>query len=187
MLPQFRLPRRVWAPVLMVVGLWVVVEAVSSADGLLNHRVLDATVAGGHVSWMPPFVPEWGWLFPVVVFLAIRWCAQHGGSRRECLVVAMAPMAVALLALAAATVYTSGLQTLLVPLGLGGRLIISGQTTIGTLVLTQGFLSTAFTAVGSCLGAYWLYFHLVKHGHLAPAPDAPREPALSEPNAQPTA
>jgi hypothetical protein len=186
MLPQLRLPRRVWAPVLVVVDLWVAAEAISVAANLLAHRALIATAAGRPMSWMPPFVPEWGWLFPVAIFLAIRWCAQHGGSRRECLLVAVLPMVAALLALTAVMVYVSGLRALLVPLGLGSRLVADGQMSIGDLNTAQRALSTAFTAVGSCLGAHWLYLHLAKHGHLAPAPDAPHEPAPSEPNAQPT-
>ncbi len=75
--------RRVIAPMLMAVGVWLGTALIGEALRFLHRYRLDLLMQhrGG---WLPPEMPGLDWLMFVVVFIAVHLCASRGGTRREC-------------------------------------------------------------------------------------------------------
>lgn len=152
--------RRVIAPALIAVGVWLGAMLVESLWGLLDRAAMDSIYGAGRIAWVPPVIPRLDWAVVVGAFLAVHLCASRGGSRRECVAAGLSPLIVGGLAGLAFLLLVAGPASL--GLGLGFVRAI-GHVTLGTAVMVraqlQGLLGVGF----ACLAATWLYFFAVRH------------------------
>ena len=148
--------RRVIAPALLAIGVWFGVTVLNSLGTLLDRRIMDSVLAREAGSWMMPVMPPLQWLLLPAVFVAIYLCASRGGTRRECILVALSPLILGGLVQILILFSAAGLS--LFSIAIGVRAVLSGDTSLGTFVMTRQSLRDLLSLGGSCLAATWLYF-----------------------------
>ena len=155
--------RRVITPMLMGVGVWLGTALVGEALRLLHKYRLDLLMQhrGG---WLPPAIPGLDWLVFVAVFIAVHLCASRGGTRRECILVGVAPLVVAIVGYLALLVWMAGGLRLGMAIG-----IVPADVSLGAAVAAQGYTLKLLGVVGTCLAATWLYFFTVSRLHERPS------------------
>ena len=151
--------RRVIAPALIAVGVWCGVTLVSTLPPVLARRAIDSVAAGQAGNW--PLVPSVYWLLPPTLFLAAHLCASRGGTRRECILVAISPLVVAGPLLLVMIFQQAG--TSVFSLGFGVGPVVRGDVTLGTVVMARAYMEHLLGLAGTCLAAIWLYFFAVRH------------------------
>ena len=154
--------RRVIAPMLMGVGVWLGTALVGEALRILHTYGLHHLIAHRE-GWLPPAMLSLDWLVFVVVFIAVHLCASRGGTRRECILVGLAPLVVAIVGYLALLVWMTGGLRLGMAVG-----IVPADVTPGAAVSAQAYTGKLFGVVGTCLAATWLYFFAVSRVHERP-------------------
>jgi len=154
--------RRVIAPALIAVGISVGAVFVESLWRILDRAVMDSMYSARQGAWLVPVIPRLDWAVVVGAFLAARLCASRGGSRTECIAVALAPMAVAGLFVLTLTLQMAGLWVLPLGLGLSHPLLVGGLS-VGTAIAVRAMLQQFLGLAGACLAATWLYFFAARH------------------------
>ncbi len=158
--------RRVIAPALIAVGVWLGVALGGAVAVFFERRMIDSAAAGEGGNWMMPVVPPFGWLLPLAVFLAAHLCASRGGTRRECILVALSPLVVVgLLALVVIFHYAG---TAAFSLGFGVGPVVRGHVTLGTAIMARQYMRQFLGLAGTCLAATWLYFFAARRMHERP-------------------
>ena len=103
------------------------------------------------------------WLVFVVVFIAVHLCASRGGTRRECILVGVAPLVVTVVGYLALLVWMTG--NLLLGMAIG---IVPADESVGVAVSAQTYVAKLLGVAGTCLAATWLYFFTVSRVHERP-------------------
>jgi hypothetical protein len=154
--------RRVIAPMLMAVGVSVGIAVVGEALRILHMYRLELLMQhrGG---WLPPPMLSLDWLVFVVVFIAVHLCGSRGGTRRECILVGVAPLVVAIVGYLALLVWMTGGLRLGMAIG-----IVPADKSLGAAVSAQTYVAKLLGVVGTCLAATWLYFFTVRRVHERP-------------------
>jgi hypothetical protein len=153
--------RRVFVPAMLSVASWVGTAGVGALLGWTIRGAINSLLAEhppeSSLRWIGPVVPSLDWLVFVVVLLAVRLCARRGGSRAECALVGLAPAVVGALAYGAVLIKLTGLQTFSIALG-SLRPVVSGGTTLGSMVTARVYLAELMGLFLRCLAATWLWF-----------------------------
>ena len=100
----------------------------------------------------------------VVVFIAVHRCASRGGTRRECILVGVAPLLLAIVGYLALLVWMTGGLRLDMAIG-----IVPADESLGVAVSAQTYIAKLLGVVGTCLAATWLYFFAVSRLHERPS------------------
>ena len=149
--------RRVIAPALIAVGVWFGAMLVQMVWQVLDKYAMDSMISQRGGTWMPPVMPTLDCLVLVGVFLAVRLCASRGGSRRECMLVGLAPAIVGGLAGLGLLLSLAGPAFLALGMGFGHG-IVMGQVTMGAAMAVRQLLQQVLGLGFTCLAATWLYF-----------------------------
>ncbi len=146
--------RRVGAPILLAVGVWTGVTLLSFGCYFLTKGAMNSLIAG-KAAWLPPILPVGGWPILLVVFAAVRMCALRGGSRRECILVGLSPLAPAavLYAYLCSQFGVSALPTLA---GITSP-VISGSLDLGAMIAARQHATSFVGLVATCVTQTWLY------------------------------
>ena len=163
--------RRVIAPMLMGVGVWLGTALIGEALRILHMYRLDLLMQhrGG---WLPPPMLSLDWLVFVVVFIAVHLCASRGGTRRECILVGVAPLVVAVVGYLALMVWMADGLHLGMAIG-----IVPADESLRAAVSAQTYIVKLLGVAGTCLAATWLYFFTVRRVHERPSWRADEHPA----------
>ena len=163
--------RRVIAPMLIAVGVWFGIALVGEVLWVLHKYRLDLLMQhrGG---WLPPAMAGLDWLVFVVVFIAVHLCASRGGTRRECILVGVAPLLAAIVGYLALLVWMTGSLRLGMAVG-----IVPADVTLGAAVSAQTYIAKLLGIAGTCLAATWLYFFAVSRVQERPSWRAGERPA----------
>lgn len=146
--------RRVGAPILLAVGVWVAIALVSFGSYLLGRGAVDS-IAAGKPTWLLPVLPLGAWPIVLAIFAAVRMCAQRGGSRRECIVVGLSPLVPA--AVLYAYLFSGcGFSALPTLVGLTAP-FFSGQLTLGAMIAARQYASDYLGLIATCITVTWLY------------------------------
>jgi hypothetical protein len=151
--------RRVLIP--MGIAVWTMVGlALTGAASAMYQKVsLQRITAGRPIHWMLPALPATGCLVFLGVFFAVRLCSLRGGSRRECIAVGLAPLALALIYCLVVAVSAGDLSWPLVAVALGNIAPIGeDRVSIGTAMLVRTAITQLLGLAATCLSATWLWF-----------------------------
>jgi len=146
--------RRVGAPILLAVGVWLGLVVVSYGSYLIGTGAMNS-IAAGEPAWLPPVLPLEGWPVVLAVFAAVRMCAMRGGGSRECILVGLSPLvpAAVLYAYLFSRLGASALPTLV---GVAAP-VVSGHITLGAMVAARQYASDFLSLVAMCITSTWLY------------------------------
>jgi len=156
---------------LMGVGVWLATGLIGEALRILHTYRLNLMVER-RGDWLPPAMPGLDWLVFGVVFIAVHLCASRGGRRRECILVGLAPLVVAVVGYLALLVWMAGSLRLGMAIG-----IVPADVSLGAAVSAQTYIAKLLGVVGTCLAATWLYFFTVRRVHERPSWRADEHPA----------
>ena len=145
--------RRVIAPALLAAGICAGTTVAGTVAALTDRHAIEM-LAQGKSALMVPSYGGLGWVAPPAVFLAVRWCALRGGSRRECWAVGLAPLVLAGIAYAV-IVAEIGPSALLAVAGITSG-VLQGRLTIGAAVGIRMYSSSLLGLAGTCIAATWL-------------------------------
>ena len=149
--------RRVIAPGLIAVGVWFGAMFVQTVWVAVDKYAMDRVILPREGSWMPPVIPTLHWLVFVGIFLAVHLCAGRGGTKRECLLVGLAPLAVGGPVGLALLLSIAGPAFLALGMGFGHG-IVMGNVTLGQAVFVRQLLQQLLGLGFACVAAPWLYF-----------------------------
>lgn len=157
--------RRVGAPILLVVGVWIAMTSVSYGFYLLGQVAIDSIMAG-KPAWLLPVLPLGQWPIVLAIFAAVRMCAMRGGSSRECILVGLSPLvpAAVLYAFLFSQVGASALPTLV---GIISP-VLSGEITLSAVIAARQYASDFLGLVAICITVTWMYLWV---GDISPTPD----------------
>jgi len=162
--------RRVVVPALFVMVVPLAVGLCGWAFAFYSKYVIAAMFTGepGLLSWwLPPFLPT-GWALFLVIFFAVRTCVVRGGNRRECLLVALSPVIIAGIAVAALGIRYAGMLWPLLALG-SMRPVLARGTSLDTALAVHGYVGSWLGLVATALAALWLYLFVARHPLKLPA------------------
>ncbi len=146
--------RRVGAPILLAVGVWIGLALVSYGSYVVGQRAMDNIIAG-KPAWMLPVIPLGNWPLILAIFAAVRMCAQRGGTRRECIMVGISPLAPA--AVLYAHLFSQfGFSAVPTLAGLTAP-VLSCEITLGTMIAARQHASDFLGLAAICITATWLY------------------------------
>lgn len=154
--------RRVVLPALIAAGVSFGAVAVEGLARLLNRHAIESMFAAPGPLVMLPVLPRFDWLVLIAVFLCVRLCAARGGSRSECVAVALAPIVVVGVLAMLLGLLLARLWVLPLAFGLGYG-IAAGGITVGSAVAVRELLQQSMGIGAACLAATWLYFFAVRH------------------------
>jgi hypothetical protein len=165
--------RRVVVPGLLAMVVPLAVGLCGLAIGYYSKYVLDATATkrpGLLGGWLPPSLPT-SWAAFLAIFFAVRMCVIRGGNRRECLLVALSPVIITGIAVAAVGIRYAGMSWPLLALG-SMRPVLTSSTTLGTALAVHGYVSSWLGLVATALAALWLYLFTARQPLRLPAAGA---------------
>jgi len=146
--------RRVGPPILLAVGVWVAIALVSFGSYLLGRGAVDS-IAAGKPTWLLPVLPLGAWPIVLAIFAAVRMCALRGGSRRECIMVGISPLAPA--AVLYAYLFSQfGFSAVPTLAGLTAP-ALSGEITLGTMIAARQYAADFLGLIATCITVTWLY------------------------------
>ncbi|MCJ7752379.1 MAG: hypothetical protein MUQ65_15035 [Armatimonadetes bacterium] len=146
--------RRVGAPILLAVGVWIGVTLLGFGCYFLTKGALDSLIAG-KAAWLLPVLPLGGWPILLVVFAAVRMCALRGGSRRECILVGLSPVVPGAL-LYAYLLSQCGFSALPTLAGITSP-VISGGRDFAAMIAARQYAASFVGLVATCVTQTWLY------------------------------
>ena len=146
--------RRVGAPILLAVGVWIGLALVSFGSYLLTRTAMDSLTAG-RPAWLLPALPLGEWPIFLVVFAAVRMCSLRGGSRRECILVGLSPLVPGAL-LYAYLLSQCGVSALPTLVGLTAP-VMSNEVTLGAMIAARQYASDFLGLIATCITVTWLY------------------------------
>jgi len=162
--------RRVVVPALLALVVPLAVVLYHSAWGLYSRRIIDAALGKQgdlRAVWLPPALPT-GWLLFLAIFFAVRLCVLRGGSRRDCLLVALSPALIGGVVLVASGIHRTGMSWSLLALG-SMRPFLTGAVTVGTAMTVHDYVGYWLGLVATAVGALWLYLFVARHPLKLPA------------------
>jgi hypothetical protein len=165
--------RRVVVPALLAMVVLLAVGLCGWAFAYYSKYILDATFTGrpGLLGgWLPPSLPT-GWALFLAIFFAVRMCVVRGGNRRECLLVALSPVIIAGIAVAAFGIRSAGMSWPLLALG-SMRPVLTRGTTLGAVLAVHSYVGSWLGLVATALTALWLYLFAARHPLKLPAAGA---------------
>jgi len=151
--------RRVGAPILLAIGVWVCLALVSYGSYSLSRVALDSLTAG-RAAWLLPVLPLGEWPAFLGVFAAVRLCALRGGSRPECIIVGLSPL------VPAALLYVYwfsqfGFSAVPTLAGITSP-VVSGRLDIGSMILARQYAANFLSLVAICITSTWTYLWVGK-------------------------
>jgi hypothetical protein len=154
--------QRVVVPAAVAVAAWLAKElgsaAIAMVQGIAWDRALPRHIVGSHLPRLPL-----DWAVLLAVFLAMGMCKARGGTRRESIMVGVAPLVIGgLLYLALAVTYV-GIYAFAPMSG-----VAQNRITVGGAVMSDTYLVNLLGLAGVCLGAIWLHLRSQRQGELPP-------------------
>ena len=137
--------RRVIVPALLTMGGVMLLAALGSGLAVFNRDWVNSSIRGRHALWPGPIPLAFGWLEIPLIFAGCYLCGARGGTKRECVIVGLSPLAV------------------LVPLiayfvmGLGFGSVSAGTMPLGAAVARSAYISALLEWIGKCAAGIVLY------------------------------
>jgi len=153
---------------LLAVGVWIGLALLSYGSYILTKGAMDS-ITIGRPAGLLPVLPLGEWPVFLVVFAAVRMCSLRGGSRRECILVGLSPLAPAAV-LYAYLLSQCGFSALPTLVGLTAP-VLSGEVSLGAMIAARQYASDFLGLAAICITSMWLYLWVGGTG-ATPADDA---------------
>ena len=151
--------RRVGVPILLAAGVWAGLTALGLAATMLTRSTMNH-LSSGEPGWLPPILPLGSWVTFLVIFAAMHMCARRGGSRRECILVGLSPLAAGLVFYGYVLFQ---FPASVIPTFVGSTApYLTGGLDLGSLIAAREYASDLLGLAALCITATWLYLWVGK-------------------------